>query len=59
MREKLVSSLCHDTVLSDVCLTILAKNQIFLMKQNGTRLENKTPRETMNMDRKAELKRLL
>ena len=29
------------------------------MKLNGTRLENKTPREIMNMERKTELKRLL
>ena len=29
------------------------------MKQNGTRLENKSPREIMNMDRKTELKTAL
>ena len=58
--EKNLSAVnANDAVLSDVCLTIFAKNQIFLMKQNGTRLEKKTPRETMNMDRKTELKRLL
>ena len=32
--------------------SVLATNHIFLMKQDGTRLENKTPREIMNMDRK-------
>ena len=31
---------------------MLAKNQFFLKKQNGMRLENKTPREITNMDRK-------
>ena len=34
-----------------VGLTILAQNQFFLMKQNGMKLENKTPREITNMDR--------
>ena len=29
------------------------------MKQDGTRLENKTPREIMSMDQKNELKRML
>ena len=28
------------------------------MKQNGTRLENKSPWKIMNMDRKAQLERL-
>ena len=36
----------NERVSRNVCLTILAK------KQDGTRLENKTPREIMNMDRK-------
>ena len=40
----------NDTVLIDVCFTILAKNLI-LMKQNGTRLKNKTLREIMSIDR--------
>ena len=53
MQEKLVSSL-DDTVLRCICLTILAKSQ-FLMRKNGTRLENKTPREVINLDRKTEL----
>ena len=38
---------------------MLAKNQIFSSKQNGTRLQNKTPREIMNTDRKTELQGLL
>ena len=29
------------------------------MKQDGRELENKTPREIINMDRKTELKQLL
>ena len=29
------------------------------MKEDGRRLENKTPMEIINMDRKTELKRLL
>ena len=35
MREKLVD--VNDTVFRDVYFTILAKNQIFLMKQNRGR----------------------
>ena len=37
--------------------SISAKNHIFFkFKQDGRRLENKTPREIINMDRKTELK---
>ena len=32
---------------------------VFEMKQDRRRLENKTPMEIINMDRKTELKRLL
>ena len=63
MREKLVSSSCQrKSVAKRLFDSVLAKNQIFLsiMKQDGRRLENKTPRELMNMGRrKTELKRLL
>ena len=38
MREKRG----NDTVLRNVCSAILAENQIFLLKQKGTRLERKT-----------------
>ena len=49
----------NQTVLQDVCLTILAKHQIFLNEAKRDEIRNKTPREIMNMDRKTELKRLL
>ena len=39
--------------------SVLAKNHIFLNEARWARLENKTPREIMNMDRKTELKTLL
>ena len=38
---------------------ILAKDQIFLNEARWGRLENKTPREIMKLDRKTEIKRLL
>ena len=43
MREKLVSSLCQRYSVA---------RRLFKMKQNGTRLEYKTPREITNIDRK-------
>ena len=52
----------NDAVLRDVYLTdyfSYESNFLPWMKQNGTRLENKTPRETTNVDRKNELKNLL
>ena len=53
----------NDTVLRGIRLTLLIEESNFSaynnIKQNGTRLENKTPREIMNIDRKTELKRLL
>ena len=36
--------------------SVLAKNHVFKMKQDGRRLVNQTPREIINMDRKTELK---
>ena len=39
--------------------SVSAKNHIFLNEARWTRLENKTLREIMNMDRNTELKRLL
>ena len=38
--------------------SVLAKNHVFFfqMKQDRRRLEDKTPREIINMDRKTELK---
>ena len=60
MREKLVSSLCQrKCVAKSLFDSVLPKNQIFLNEADGTKLENKTSREIMNMGRKTELKRLL
>ena len=45
----------NDTMLGDVCLTdhFISESFFFLkMKQNGIRLENKTPREITSVDRK-------
>ena len=39
--------------------SVLAKNHIFLNEARWARLQNKTPREIMNMDRKTELETLL
>ena len=40
-------------MLGDVCLTDYFGSELFFLnKQNGMRLENKTPREITNMDRK-------
>ena len=52
----------NDTMLGDldVCLTdYFSSESIFLMKQSGMRLENKTPREITNMDRKMSSKAAL
>ena len=53
----LVSCLCQRKgVAKRLFDSVLANNHIFKMKQDGRRLENKTPREIINMDRKTELK---
>ena len=60
VRGKLVTIVCANERLSrNVCLTILAKNQIFLKQERWEEIRKKTPWETMNMDRKTEVKKLL
>ena len=53
-EKNLSEAYANDTMLGDVCLTdyFSSESIFFLMKQNGMRLENKTPREITNMDRK-------
>ena len=61
MRKKRLSNLCQRrSVAKRLFDSVLANNQIFLniTKEDRRRLENKTPREITNMDRKTERTRL-
>ena len=53
-----VQCLCQQkSVAKRLFDSVLAKDHVFLkMKQDRRRLEDKTPREIINMDRKTELK---
>ena len=56
LREQLVSLCQRKSVAKRLFDSVLAENHIFLNEARWARLENKTPREIMNMDLKTELK---